>query len=221
MNKIQQIHDILYKNYGPQGWWPLTERYSFIPVHKGKKPSSKERKFEIILGAIMTQNTAWKNVEKALVELNKRKLLDKNKIQSLPAKKLGKIIKSSGYFNQKAKKIKLMIDFLESGKKVNRENLLSIWGIGPETADSILLYAYKQPSFVIDGYTKRIFSRLGLTHEKVTYHELQEMFHKELPKDHELFKEYHALLVEHAKRYCRTKPLCKECILRKQCKYAE
>ena len=139
----------------------------------------------------------------------------------MPAKKLGKIIKSSGYFNQKVKKIRFMIEFLESGKKINQENLLSVWGIGPETADSILLYAYEQPSFVIDAYTKRIFSRIGLIHEKVTYHELQEMFHKELPKDHELFKEYHALLVEHAKRYCRTKPLCKECILRKQCKYAE
>lgn len=217
MNKIKRIYDILYKNYGPQGWWPLTERYKFIPEHKGKKPSTKQRKFEIIIGAILTQNTAWKNVEKALVELNKRKLLDVNKLKSLPAKKLGEIIRSSGYYNQKAKKIKAMIKFLESKKPVTRENLLSIWGVGPETADSILLYAYNKLFFVIDTYTKRIFIRLGLAKENISYNELQEMFHKNLGKDVELFKEYHALLVEHAKRYCRTKPLCKKCILKKVC----
>lgn len=219
MNKIRKIYDLLYKNYGPQGWWPLTERYKFIPMHKGKKPDTQQRKFEIIIGAILTQNTAWKNVEKALVELNKRKLLDVNKLKSLPAKKLGEIIKPSGYYNQKAKKIKAIIKFLESRKKINRENLLTIWGVGPETADSVLLYAYKKPFFVIDAYTKRIFIRVGLVNKNISYDELQEAFHESLPKDIELFKEYHALLVEHAKRYCRTKPLCETCILRKECCY--
>ncbi|KYK24439.1 hypothetical protein AYK26_06740 [Euryarchaeota archaeon SM23-78] len=221
MNRIKKIYQIIYKAYGPQGWWPLTERYRFIPVHKGKKPSTKQIKFEIIIGAILTQNTAWKNVEKALIELNKRRLLDIKKLKSLPANKLGAIIKPSGYYNQKAKKIKAMIEFLELGKDVNRENLLSIWGIGPETADSILLYAYEQPFFVIDAYTKRIFSRLGLAHKNASYKELQKMFHKALPKDVEMFKEYHALLVEHGKRYCRIKPLCEECVLRRECNYAK
>lgn len=221
MNKIKRVHDILYKEYGPQGWWPLTERYRFIPEHKGKKPDTEKRKFEIILGAILTQNTAWKNVEKAITELNKRRLLDKDKLKSLPVKKLGELIKPSGYFNQKAKKIKKIIAFLESGKKINRQSLLSIWGIGPETADSILLYAYEKPFFVIDAYTRRIFSRLGLVKENLSYAEIQKRFHESLPKDVKLFKEYHALLVEHAKRYCRTKPLCESCVLRRECVYSK
>ena len=219
MNKIRQIYDLLLKNYGPQGWWPLTERYKFIPEHKGRKADTEQRKFEIILGAILTQNTAWKNVERAITELNKRKLLNKHKIKSLPAKKLGELIKPSGYYNQKAKKIKAMISFLDSKKPVTRENLLKVWGVGPETADSILLYAYEQPFFVIDAYTKRIFSRLGLAKKNVSYTEMQKIFHTFLPKDIRLFKEYHALLVEHAKSYCRTKPLCKECVLRAECIY--
>ena len=219
MRKIRQIYEILHKAYGPQGWWPLTERYKFIPEHKGKKPDTEKRKFEIIIGAILTQNTAWKNVEKAIIELNKRNLIDKNKLKSLPAKKLGKIIKSSGYFNQKAKKIKAMLYFLESDRRVNRENLLDVWGIGPETADSIMLYAYEKPFFVIDAYTKRIFSRLGVAEKNASYDELQELFHKSLSNNIKIFKEYHALLVEHAKRSCRTKPLCKQCILRRYCNY--
>ena len=223
MNKTRQIHhiyDTLYKNYGPQGWWPVTEKESRKPIYKKRGKLSANQRFEIIIGTILTQNTAWKNVEKALIELNKRKLLDKNKLKSLPAKKLGKIIKSSGYFNQKAKKIKAMLEFLESGKEINRENLLGIWGVGPETADSILLYAYSKPFFVIDAYTKRIFTRLGLAESKVTYQELQETFHKNLPKDQGLFNEYHALLVKHAIKSCRTKPLCEECVLRRQCEYS-
>ena len=221
MNKIKKIYDILYKNYGPQGWWPLTERYKFIPEHKGKKPSSQQRKFEIIIGAILTQNTAWKNVEKAIIQLNKKRLLKLEKLKVLPEKRIAELIKPSGYYNQKAKKIKAMIKFLEPGKEVNHKNLLKVWGIGPETADSILLYAYEQPYFVIDAYTKRIFTRVGLVNKDISYNELQKRFHKALPKNVEIFKEYHALLVEHAKRYCRTKPLCETCILRKECDYGK
>lgn len=219
MNKVKKIYKIMIRAYGPQGWWPLTERYKFIPEHKGKKPDTLQRKFEIIIGAILTQNTAWKNVEKAITELNRKKLLDLERLKALPEKKLAELIKPSGYYNQKAKKLRLMIKFLKSNKEVNRKNLLSIWGVGPETADSILLYAYNQPFFVIDAYTKRIFSRIGLCKEYVSYENLQGMFHKGLEKNVELFKEYHALLVEHGRKYCRTKPLCKECILRKECNH--
>ncbi len=223
MSQIKKTYSLLYKAYGPQGWWPLTERYSFIPEHKGKKPNTEKKKFEIILGAILTQNTAWKNVEKALTELNKKNLLDKNKIKSLPAKKLGTIIRPSGYYNQKAKKIKLITEFLETKKSITRENLLSIWGIGPETADSILLYAYEKPWFVIDAYTRRIFSRLGLAQKNISYYQLQESIHqafKGINKDKKvrIYKEYHALLVQHAKTYCRKKPECKECPLRNMCR---
>jgi len=221
MNKVMQTHVVLYKAYGPRGWWPLTQKYKFIPEHKGEKPDTKQRKFEIIIGAILTQNTAWKNVEKAIINLNKNKLLSKEKIKALPEKKLAELIKPSGYYNQKAKKIKAMIEFLDSGKQINRESVLSVWGVGPETADSILLYAYEQPFFVIDAYTKRIFSRLGFCKEKAGYDELQELFHINLAKDINVFKEYHALLVEHGKRYCRKKPECKECVLKKECKHVK
>jgi len=213
----KQIYNILYKNYGAQGWWPVTNKESEKPTYKKRRKLSANQRFEIIIGAILTQNTAWKNVEKTIIELNKKKLLDMKKIKALPGKKLGKIIKSSGYYNQKAKKIKAIIKFLESKKEINRENLLTIWGIGPETADSILLYAYNKPFFIIDAYTKRIFSRLGLINKKRSYNELQKIFHESLPRDAELFKEYHALIVEHAKRYCRIKPLCETCILKKEC----
>lgn len=221
MNKLNYIYHILLKEYGPQGWWPLTEKYKFIPEHKGKRPDTEQRKFEIILGAILTQNTSWKNVEKAIINLNKAKLLNKNKIKALREQKLANLIKPSGYYNQKAKKIRAMINFLDSKKPISRNNLLSVWGIGPETADSILLYAYEEPFFVVDAYTKRLFARLGLANNKISYDELQAIFHKALPRDAELFKEYHALIVEHGKNYCKKKPLCKKCVIKSYCAYAK
>ena len=221
MNRLKQIYLKLFKAYGPQGWWPLTEKNKFIPEHKGEKPDTEQRKFEIIIGAILTQNTSWKNVEKAIIELNKRNLLAKNKLKLLPAKKLGELIRPAGYYNQKAKKIKAIISFLDSKKPINRKNLLSVWGVGPETADSILLYAYEQPFFVVDAYTKRIFSRLGFCKEKAAYDDLQKLFRESMEKDADVFKEYHALLVEHAKRLCRKKPLCNECVLKELCSHAK
>jgi len=221
MNMKKPMYAVLYKSYGPQGWWPLTEKYKFIPEHKGKKPSTEQRKFEIIIGAILTQNTSWKNVEKAIINLNKAKLLSKEKIKALPEKGLAELIKPSGYYNQKAKKIKAMIKFLDSEEPITRENLLKIRGIGPETADSILLYAYEQPFFVVDAYTRRIFSRLGFCKEDIAYDDLQKLFHENLEKDVNLFKEYHALIVEHAKRFCRKNPLCRECALKELCRHAK
>ena len=213
MSKIKIIYDDLYKVYGKQGWWPLGGKYS------GKINLNEKESLEISLGAILTQNTSWNNAEKALENLRKNNLLDKEKLKLIETEKLAFLIKSSGNNNQKAKKIKEFIRFLDSKKEITRENLLSIWGVGKETADSILLYAYKQPYFVIDTYTKRIFSRLGFCEDNASYDDLQDLFSKNLDKDFKLFNEYHALLLEHAKRHCRKEPLCSGCPINKQCKF--
>lgn len=161
---------------------------------------------------ILTQNTNWQNVEKALNNLKTKNLLSLKKLEAISIKKLATLIKPSGYYNQKAKKIKGFIKFLKSNKQINRENLLSVWGIGPETADSILLYAYGYPIFVIDAYTKRILNRLGFKEE--TYDDLQKLFMQNLPKNIQIYNEYHALLVRLGKYSCKAKPLCKECPLK-------
>ena len=176
---LMQIYHKLYERYGPQHWWPGDSRE------------------EIIIGAILTQNTNWKNVEKAIANLKRNKLIDFSKITKTKHEKLAILIKSSGYHTQKAKKLKLTAEFfLRIGNRVPaRQDLLNIWGIGPETADSILLYAYNQPEFVVDTYTKRIFSQLKLIKETAKYHEIKEFFESNLEKDAKLFNEYHALIV--------------------------
>ncbi|MEK6963270.1 MAG: endonuclease III domain-containing protein [Nanoarchaeota archaeon] len=226
MNKFFVIYEKLFRTYRPQGWWPILslagkKGFDADGYHKGSYdyPWNEQQRFEIILGAILTQNTSWKNVEKSLKVLQEKDLLSAENMEALSERKLASLIKSSGYFNQKAKKIKAMIAFLKSKKPITRDNLLSIWGVGPETADSILLYAYHKPVFVIDAYTRRIFSRIGLCKADVRYEELQQMFHKDLEKNVELFNEYHALIVEHAKAHCRTKPDCEKCPLLSLCKY--
>jgi len=203
---MKEVYNILLKKYGLQGWWPLHGK------HSGNAPKNNDEQFEISLGAILTQNTNWNNVEKALKNLRPIKI---NRLDKIEEQKLAQLIKPSGYYNQKAKKIKLFIKFLKEKKEINRENLLGIWGLGPETVDSILLYAYNKPYFVIDAYTKRIFSRLG--YEFRTYDEWQQFFHENVNK--KIYKEYHALLVEHAKKFCKTKPKCKECSLKELCKF--
>ncbi|MBI2672417.1 endonuclease [Candidatus Woesearchaeota archaeon] len=214
INKILEIYNILLKEFRHQGWWPINQKY--LPADYSK-PETEEEILEICLGTILTQNTSWKNVEKALVNLQKNNLFNLKNLQKIDVKKLAEIIKSSGYNNQKARKIKEFINFLESKKEITRENLLKIWGIGPETADSILLYVYKKPYFVIDAYTKRIFNRLGFKEAK--YEELQNLFIKNLEKNHRIYNEYHALLVKLGKDICKTKPLCDKCPLNKICKY--
>jgi len=213
--QITNIYKTLLKSYGTQGWWPLNSKYI---EENTTKELTEEEKFEIILGAILTQNSSWKNVETSLNNLRKHNLLNKNNIQKTTTEKLANLIKSSGYYNQKARKIKIFCNWLNSKEELNRENLLKIWGIGPETVDSILLYSYRKPIFVIDAYTKRIFSRLGLLKEKETYENIQELFMSNLKKDHKLFNEFHALIVEHAKQKCKTKPQCSSCCLKRKCK---
>lgn len=218
---LQDIYTLLLKNYGPQGWWPINT------VYQKRISLSNEEKFEIIVGAILTQNTAWSNVEKALENLRKNKCLSQKAIMQTKQESIAHAIKSAGYFNQKAERLKIIAAFLlqhpleelqamETGEL--RKLLLSVKGIGPETADSIILYVFNKPSFVIDAYTKRILSRMGFCRKDVTYEELKKFCEDTLGKNSELYNEYHALLVEHAKRYCRTKPLCDDCILKRICK---
>lgn len=218
MDKMELVYLVckrLLKHYGPQHWWPITTKDK---IHK---------EFEIILGAILTQNTAWSNVEKSLRELEKNNLIGVERIRGIEEKKLAELIRSSGYYNQKAKKLKAVANFLKENKinqlekletGILRKKLLDVHGIGNETADSILLYALNKPVFVVDAYTKRIFSRIGLKCEDSSYEEVQNFFHSRLKRDTKMFNEYHALIVEHGKRICKKKPLCDECVLKIMCK---
>ena len=221
-----EIYTLLFENYGPQGWWPINNEY------KKRTTLSDAEKFEIIVGALLTQNTAWTNVEKALDELRKNNCLSPQKIIETKQETLAQYIKSSGYNNQKADRLKGIAQFLlqhpfselqQMETPALRSLLLSVKGIGPETADSIVLYAFSKPSFVIDAYTKRIMSRIGLCSKEVTYEELQEMMMRNISLDVSdlslvsLYNEYHALLVEHAKQHCQTKPICDGCPLSSVC----
>ncbi len=206
--KLKSIYRKLYAHFGPQQWWPA------------------DSAFEVMVGAILTQNTNWSNVEKAIVNLKKHKALEPRKLYNLPDKKLAQLIRPSGYYNIKTKRLKEFLKFFihNSGasiKKISqvrlptlRRGLLSVKGIGPETADSILLYALDKPVFVIDAYTKRILSRHKLLNDGATYDEAQEIFMLNLGKDVKLFNEFHALLVALGKNYClKSKPKCLGCPL--------
>jgi endonuclease III related protein len=207
MEKVDliKIYERLYKYFGPQEWWPLVhERDNY--VHEG---SNVDPRFEICVGAILTQNTAWTNVEKALANLIAARLLGPDRLvqTSLPAIK--KAIKPAGYFNQKAKKLQLFSQFVLDHGGLDelfqlpiaklREALLGVWGIGPETADSIILYAAKKPVFVIDTYTKRLLEQFSV-HFK-TYDEYREFFESQLPRQVKMWNEYHALIVAWGKLY--------------------
>lgn len=214
--------------YGYQGWWPLfdlqgngqnpTKTGSCQGYHPGdySYPQNEQQRFEICLGAILTQNTAWPNVEKAILGLRQNNLVAAQKILKLDQSKLGEIIKPAGYFNQKSRKLKEFSSFFMNlkGRTPERDELLSVWGVGPETVDSILLYAYQVPEFVIDAYTKRIMLNLGLVQEKASYNEIKKIFTDSLKPDYKTFQEYHALLVEHAKQYYQKKSQYELCPLR-------
>ena len=200
----------LYSYFGPQHWWPANSA------------------FEVVIGAILTQNTAWANVEKAIVRLKKNRLLTPKRLYATDVKRIAEFIRPSGYYNIKAVRIKSFLKVLFAEFKANpsqmfsldsaalREKLLQIKGIGPETADSILLYAAKKPIFVVDAYTRRFLLRHRLINEKVNYQQIQSLFEGNLPHKLKLFNEYHALIVRLAKEFCRAKPLCNVCPLRKR-----
>jgi endonuclease-3 related protein len=225
------LYDLLFETFGYQHWWPIDKNY-----HQKQK---SDPRFEIIVGAILTQNTAWTNVEKALDNLKKHKQLTINAIIHINEEKLKILIQPSGFFNQKARRLKLFAAYLHKNYQDDiskffsqdltkiRHELLSLQGIGPETADSILLYAGNYPTFVIDVYTKRICKRLSIKVSNDSYDEIKYYFENELqhaiPKKNLVitYKELHALLVQLAKNNCRKKkPECHTCPLNKLCKKA-
>lgn len=225
---IENIYTCLFDLYGPQGWWPLTALYETKELAPSKTgslqgyhpsdytyPRTKAQSFEIICGAILTQNTNWKQVEKALLNLKQIQALSPESILSLPSGVLKEAIRPAGYYNQKATRLGTLAGwFIELENRVpTREELLSLKGVGPETADSILLYAFKEPSFVVDAYTRRIVTNLDLVGEKESYEEIKKLFEENLPRDFKIYQEYHALLVEHAKRYYKKKGSNLECPL--------
>lgn len=229
MGKIKKSYDDLIEAFGPQGWWPIVNNETLLCEYHVNSPKSESEALEICFGSILAQNTSWKNAEKAIINLKKNNILGVKKIISAENKKLSEIIKSSGYHNQKTKKLKNFCEFLLKNhngrldllfnKRIDeiRKELLSVNGIGPETADSIILYAARKPIFVIDSYTKRILGRIGYGIKE--YAEFQELFMQSLPNNERLFNEYHALLVTLAKNVCRKKPLCEKCPLNKYCVY--
>ncbi len=205
---LRTYYDALFAAHGPQHWWP------------GRSA------FEIIVGTILTQNTSWNNVETAIRNLRREKLLTPRAIEDVSLARLARLVRSSGYFRQKAKKLKCFAGFLRSEyggsiarmfrtpTAVLREKLLSVHGIGPETADSILLYAGKHPVFVVDAYTRRLLERHQLAMPTQGYEEIRQLFERRLPGDAALYNEFHALIVRTGKEYCRTRnPRCSECPL--------
>lgn len=213
MQKLSKLYSTLLESYGPQGWWPLIDVKGTNPTKTGSikgyhpgdygYPRNDKQKFEICIGAILTQNTSWPNVEKALLNLKKIGAIEPKKIIMLDDKALAEAIRPAGYFNQKAKKLRIFSQYYLDLKKSTptRDDLLDIWGIGPETADSILLYAYKEPQFVVDAYTRRILTNMKIIEEKASYDEIKALFENGIDKDVKTYQEFHALLVEHAKRF--------------------
>ncbi|WP_456472450.1 endonuclease [Methanocaldococcus sp.] len=208
--------DIYYRllnAYGYQNWWPAETRY------------------EVVVGAILTQNTSWKNVERAIKNLKDKDLLKEERILNLGLDELKSLIKPAGFYNIKAERLKEVTKFIVNNygdtnnmalskepTEILRRKLLSVKGVGKETADSILLYALDRKNFVVDNYTKRLFNRLGLISEK-DYDKIKKFFESNILNDLEVYKEYHALIVEHCKRVCKKKPKCERCILNNICRF--
>ncbi len=205
---LSKIYQCLFDTFGPQHWWP------------GDSP------FEVMLGAILTQNTNWQNVERAIRNLRDADLLEPHALYEVPVEELEQLIQPAGYFRVKARRLRNLLEFLIErydgsleamfavGLPDLREQLLGVNGIGPETADSILLYAGGLTSFVVDAYTYRVFSRHGWIDFDADYHQIQDYLQSGLPQDAPLYNEYHALLVRLGKDFCKkTNPKCKECPL--------
>ncbi len=205
--RLAEIYDRLYAAYGPQHWWP------------------GDSAFEIIAGAILTQSAGWANVERALGNLKAAGALSPEGIAALPQEELAELVRPSGYYKAKARKLKAFVELLGERAGGDLERLLALpaaelralllatHGIGPETADAMLLYAAGRPVFVIDAYTRRTFSRLGLALESDRYDSWQKLFSESLPAVAQMFNEYHALIVRHGKQVCQKSPLCHACPL--------
>jgi len=205
--ELLQIYGLLYDHFGPLNWWPA------------------ETPFEVMVGAILTQNTAWTNVEKAIANLKQNQKLDPRKLKRARKETIARLVRPSGYFNQKAERLKDYAAYFTNNYNSDwrimaerdthelREELLSLRGIGPETADSILLYALGKTVFVVDAYTRRAFARLGYLPEYAGYDFTKDFFTRHLPEDKELYNEFHAQIVYLGKDYCRTRPRCESCPL--------
>ena len=209
-DRLNDIYDRLTKHYGPRDWWPANSR------------------FEVMVGAVLVQNTAWSNAAKAILSLSDAGLLSPHGLRSADVADIAQLIYSSGYYNMKARKLKALVEWLgerdddiealmTADPATLREELLGIHGIGEETADDILLYALDMPVFVIDLYSRRLLFRLGLAPEKGPYALYQRMFTENLPAEVALFNEYHALIVTHAANTCKKDPACEECCLLEVC----
>jgi len=209
--RLLEIFDLLLARYGQLNWWPA------------------ETPFEVCVGAILTQNTNWGNVEKAIANLKREGLLTPAALRDVPVVRLAEVIRPAGYYNVKSARLKAFITWLferyggslarmfAGDWRMLREELLTVRGIGRETGDSILLYAGEKPSFVVDAYTKRLFAGLGVIPENAGYEEVRALFMLHLPADAALFNEYHALIVQHGKEHCRKKPRCQGCDLHLLC----
>ncbi|MDD3580223.1 MAG: endonuclease III domain-containing protein [Desulfobacca sp.] len=205
VDRLQNLYQRLWEVFGPQGWWP------------GDSP------FEVAVGAILTQNTNWNNVARVIAQLKQAEHLSPVRLMEVAEAELAQILRPVGYYNLKARRLKNFLDFLFLHYQGSVENmaadnleslrpaLLSIKGIGPETADSILLYALEKPTFVVDAYTFRILHRHDLVNDPCSYEDLRQLFMAQLPPEVTLFKEYHALLVRLGKEFCRPKPRCELC----------
>lgn len=210
---LEDIYRRLLSRYGPQHWWPADEP------------------FEVMVGAILTQSCAWRNVEKAITALKEAKVLSPEALRRIGPEELAALIRPCGYYNIKAKKLKALAHWLGESCQDSiealhvtpaaglRKELLSVYGIGEETADSILLYACGKPVFVIDAYTRRILSRTGIAGKSKSYADLQALFMDNLPPDAPMFNEYHALLVHLGKETCRKASLCRDCCLAGICRF--
>ena len=212
-SELFDIFQLMTAYYGPLNWWPA------------------ETAYEVCIGAILTQNTAWTNVEKAISALKGAEVLSQKSLMQIDRSELAGLIRPSGFFNIKSERIKSFVQWLDSRFNGSldemfagdwlelRSELLKVKGVGPETCDAILLYAGHKPSFVVDSYTKRLFHRLGLLDGKESYEETRTIFMTNLTADVGVYNEYHAVIVEHCKRYCRKKPACGDCLLRSVCTF--
>lgn len=218
MRQLESIYRKLLQAYGPQGWWPVLGRDGTNPAKTGSVsgyhpqdytfPRTAAEQFEICLGAILTQNTAWRNVEKALHNLAARDALVPERLQLLSDQQLRQAIRPAGYYNIKTRKLREFTRFYLTldGDTPSRQALLSVWGIGPETADSMLLYAYRKVEMVVDAYTRRILAHLSMVPPDIDYDHLKAFCAGNLPENLIVYQEFHALLVEHAKNYYRRRP---------------
>ncbi|ANB03411.1 endonuclease III domain-containing protein [Ectothiorhodospira sp. BSL-9] len=207
--RLKQVFDRLSEHHGPLDWWP------------------GDSGFEVMVGAILTQNTAWSNVEQAIANLKRAEVLTPERILALPPEELGVLIRPSGYFNVKSKRLRSFCQwYLEQGGEavlsawntgMLRTKLLSVNGVGPETADDILLYAFERPVFVVDAYTRRLFSRLGMADGDEPYESLRASVEAVIGDDVPMLNELHAVIVIHGKDVCRPRPRCNDCVLLEEC----